>query len=342
MSRTINFGIVGCGVIGNTHAQAIQTVPEVANLAAVCDIIPERANEFAKKYGGVPYYSLDEMLQHPGLDAINVCTPSGVHAECVVAAANKGVNALCEKPMDITHAKLDAIVAASRRVKVGCVFQRRVWDITRKIKAAIDGGDLGKLFLATADMKWYRSQEYYDSGDWRGTWELDGGGALMNQGIHGADLLLYLMGPIKSVQAYAATLTHKIDVEDTLVGIIKFENGALGTLNVTTSAQPSRTMVHEIHGSRGTIGLGEQGVTIWNIDGKDVNPEAETTAPDGGASSDPANLWIDGHVRLVKDMAEAIRDDRDPVITPDVGRGAVDFVLALYEAAKTGKEVTLG
>jgi predicted dehydrogenase len=321
----------------------LKAVPEVATVAACCDPVPERAREFAAKFGCIAYDSLEAMLDHPGLDCICVCTPSGMHRDAVIAAAKKGVNAFVEKPLDITKEKLDEIAAAPAKygIKVGCVFQRRALDVINKVRDAVQGGKLGTVFLGEASMKWFRSQEYYDSGAWRGTYALDGGGALMNQGIHGADLIYYLMGPIVSVKSYQGTLTHKIEVEDNLTAAIKFKNGAIGNLTVSTSCVPGYSMVHNVHGSKGSISISDDKIVEWYIEGD------ETERVSGGKGelkgvSDPGNINTNGHTALIKDMAEAIRDNRDPMITPDEGRKAVDLVLAMYESAKTGKEVFLG
>lgn len=343
MSRIVNFGIVGCGIIGKTHAECIEKIPGDAALVAVCDAVAGRAEGFAAKHGGVAAYtSLDEMLAHPGLDVVCVCTPSGMHAEAVTKAAEKGVHALVEKPLDITKEKLDAIEEAARKngVHVGCVFQRRAWDVVNRIRNAVQAGELGKMVLGDAQMMWFRSQEYYDSGAWRGTYELDGGGALMNQGIHGIDLLQYVMGPIHSVKAYADTLTHKIDVEDTLTAVIRYKNGALGTLVVTTSCTPGYPMRHAFMGEKGTIVLEEDKLVTWNVEGEEKAEEPAAPGPEAAASN-PAAITMDGHTRIIKDMADAVRENRAPMIPPETGRTAVDLVLAMYESAKTNREVVL-
>ncbi|HEY3415178.1 MAG TPA: Gfo/Idh/MocA family oxidoreductase [Armatimonadota bacterium] len=342
MSRIINFGIVGCGVISGTHADALKANPDVASLVACCDILPDRAQALATKFGCKPYNSLEAMLEHEGLDCVCVCTPSGIHHQGVIGAAKKGINAIVEKPMDITREKLDAIaeVPAKYGVKVGCIFQRRAMDVINQVRDAVQGGELGTLFLAEANMKWFRSQEYYDSGEWRGTYALDGGGALMNQGIHGVDLIYYLMGPIASVKAYQATLTHKIEVEDNLTAAIKFKNGAIGNLTVSTSCVPGYSMVHNVHGSKGSISISDDQIVEWYIEGDEANRITGGKGDMQGAI-DPRLLSSGGHTRLIRDMAEAIRDDRDPMITPDLGRTAVDLILAIYESARTGKEVLM-
>ncbi len=345
MSRIVNFGIVGCGVISGTHADAIGALPNDARLVACCDVKPHRAERLSTRVGGIATYTaLEEMLAHPGLDCICVCTPSGQHADSVLAAAEKGIHSVVEKPMDITRERVESIIRArdEHNVKVACIFQRRAWNVVNRIRDAVQSGRLGTMFLGEARMKWWRSQEYYDSGDWRGTWALDGGGALMNQGIHGLDMLYYVMGPIQSIKAHAATLTHDIEVEDTLTASIRYASGALGTLVVTTSCNPGYTMRHEFNGSKGAITIEENDITEWNVEGEELESASETSAaPAGGASANPADISAEGHTRLLLDMVNAIREDRQPMVPPEEGRHAVDLILAMYESAKTGREITL-
>lgn len=344
MARPLNFGIVGCGVISGTHADAIAALPDDARLVACCDTKAERAERLAARGGDIATYSsLEAMLAHPDLDCICVCTPSGMHADAVVAAAQRGIHAVVEKPMDITPEKLDAIIRAKDEhgVKVACIFQRRAWDVVNRVRDAVQSGRLGRMFLGEARMKWYRSQEYYDSGDWRGTWALDGGGALMNQGIHGLDMLHYVMGPIASLKAHAATLTHDIEVEDTLTASIRYASGALGTLVVTTSCNPGYTMRHEFNGDKGSIIIEEDQLTEWNVPGEAAEPAEEGLAPAGGAADNPANISADGHTRLIRDAVQAIRENREPLVPPEEGRRSVDLILAMYESAKTGREITM-
>ena len=197
----IRFGIVGCGVISSWHAKAV-TAAEDAELVACCDIIPERAEKLAGEFNAPKVYTdYCEMMDSGEVDAVCVCTPSGMHGDVTIAAAERGKHVMCEKPIDIKLARIDEMIAARKKnkVKLGVIFQRRTSPLWHKVKKTIDEGRLGKMVLGDAYLKYFRSQEYYDSGDWRGTWELDGGGALMNQGVHLIDILRWIMGPVETI-----------------------------------------------------------------------------------------------------------------------------------------------
>ncbi|HOK29896.1 MAG TPA: Gfo/Idh/MocA family oxidoreductase, partial [bacterium] len=214
--RVLNFAIIGCGVIAPNHAEGIVNTPS-ARLVAVADIVEEKAVKFAQKYNCDWYTDYKKMLDRPDIDVVNICTPSGLHPEMAIEAMKRGKHVITEKPMAITLEQADAMISASKEYKrkLACIFQRRTQSIFKKIKEVTSQGAIGKLILGDAYMKYFRSQAYYDSGDWRGTWALDGGGALMNQGIHCIDLMQWIMGEVGSVFAYTRTLARKIEVEDT-------------------------------------------------------------------------------------------------------------------------------
>ncbi|HEX2999856.1 MAG TPA: Gfo/Idh/MocA family oxidoreductase, partial [Armatimonadota bacterium] len=208
----LGFGIIGCGVIAPFHAQGIQAAQNT-RLVAVCDIIPAKAEAFAKKYGAERWYTdYKQMLADPEIQIVSICTPSGIHGECTIAAAEAGKNVLCEKPLEIKRERMDAMIAACRKagVKLGGIFQRRTYSTIQAVRKMIADGRFGRMVLGDAYLKYYRSPEYYKSADWRGTWELDGGGCLMNQGVHGIDEILWLMGPVKSVFARCNHLVRDI------------------------------------------------------------------------------------------------------------------------------------
>jgi predicted dehydrogenase len=235
---TIGFGIVGCGMISTFHARAIADVMG-AKLEACFDTRGEAAEKFAKANGCRAYTDLNKMLADPKVEIVTVATPSGAHMEPAAAAARAGKHVIVEKPLEITLKKCDRMIEACEKakVKLGAIFPSRFHDSSVKLKKAIEGGRFGKLTLGDAYVKWFRTQEYYDSGAWRGTWALDGGGALMNQAIHSVDLLTWLMGPVLEIQANTATLAHaRIEVEDVVVATLRFANGAIGVLEATTAA----------------------------------------------------------------------------------------------------------
>jgi len=332
----IGFGIIGCGNISGTHRKAIEAV-ELAELVACCDVVEEKGRAWAEDAGlGSNYHrDLEEMLARDDIQAVCVCTPSGLHAEHAIMAAEAGKHILCEKPLDVTLRKIDDMIAAAERnkVKMAGVFQRRTYESTRRVREAVRTGVLGKLVVGDCYQKYFRSHEYYASGDWRATWELDGGGALMNQGVHGIDLITYLMGPVKRVSAYCRRLVRNIAVEDTAVAIVEYENGALGVLEGTTSVTPGSGCEVEISGDNGTVGLSGDTITTWKIPGLEGE---EGKAAEEGTASDPLALAATGHVAHVQDLCEAILNDREPAIPGREARRAVELIKAIYKSSREG------
>ncbi|MDE2887152.1 MAG: Gfo/Idh/MocA family oxidoreductase [Gemmatimonadota bacterium] len=344
------FGIIGCGVIAPTHRLAIDACDE-AELVAVCDTDENQIRSFlAGMDGGAAgvrtYSDYRELVRDPQVDIVSVCTPSGLHCEGVTAAAGAGKHVLCEKPLEIDADRLTEMTAACRDagVKLGCVFQSRTSPDMIRARKAIQDGLLGRMILADAYLKDYRSQAYYRSAGWRGTWALDGGGALMNQGVHGVDLLLWLMGsPVESVFARAEHKVRDIEVEDTAVANLRFKNGAYGALIGTTSCNPGEARRIELHGDRGTITVSGSSITRWastvEEDGRAEDSEPPKEIEIEGAVADPSDIGSSGHVFLVQDLIRAIREDREPYVTGESARGAVDLILAIYESARSGTEV---
>jgi predicted dehydrogenase len=281
------------------------------------------------------------MLKNEDIDVVNICTPSGLHCEHVLAAARAGKHVLCEKPLDVTREKLDLMVQGCKDagVKLGGIFQRRTNAAAIQTRNAVREGKLGNIVLASAYLKYYRDQEYYDSAEWRGTWELDGGGALANQGIHGIDLLQWMAGDVESVYARCATLARKIDVEDTAVVSIKFKNGALGIIEGATSVYPGQDTVFSVHGANGSVTIGDKGFYEWKF------LDSEETAPEAGDGFGGPNCgWNStntGHTKQIQDMAEAVLYDRQPMVPGEEARKAVDLLLAIYESSRKGIEIKL-
>jgi len=332
----IGFGIIGCGVISGTHRKAIEAV-EMAELVACCDVVEDRARAWAEEagIGGNYHRDLEDMLARDDIQAVCVCTPSGMHSQHAIMAAQAGKHILCEKPLDVTLRKIDDMIAAADRnkVKLAGVFQRRTYESTRRVREAVRTGKLGKLVLGDCYQKYFRSHEYYASGDWRATWELDGGGALMNQGVHGIDLITYIMGPVKRVSAYARRLVRNIGVEDTAVAIVEYQNGAVGVIEGTTSVTPGSGCVVEISGDSGTIGLSGDTITTWKIPGAD---EETGDAATEGVASDPTALAATGHVAHIGDLCQAIIEDREPAIPGREARRAVELIKAIYKSSRDG------
>ncbi|CAG7618864.1 Gfo/Idh/MocA family protein [Paenibacillus allorhizosphaerae] len=342
MEKRTRFALVGAGVISTSHAKAITPNPR-AELVAVCDVDKDKAQKLADTYD-IPavYQDFEEMLKRDDIDVVNICLPSGMHADFTVAAAQAGKHVLCEKPLDITKEKMDLMIGETRKrnVKLGVIYQRRTFPAAIATRKAIQEGKLGTMVLGDAYLKYYRSPEYYKSAGWRGTWALDGGGALMNQGVHGIDLIQWMMGDIHSVFAHSKALVRDIEVEDTAVAVVKYKNGAFGVIQGTTSVYPGQETRFEVHGERGSIIFGDSGFKQWKmLDSDETAPQVEGTA---SASSDPRNISSNGHFILVDDMIQAIMDDRDPMVTGEEARKAVSVILAIYESAREGKEIVIG
>ncbi|NPV09557.1 MAG: Gfo/Idh/MocA family oxidoreductase [Anaerolineae bacterium] len=349
MMEKVKWGIIGTGVIAPSHASAI-AASDYAELVAVCDIDEPKAREFSAKYGSVPVYTdYIQMLEEAGLEAVSICTPSGLHSEMTIEAADRGVNVLCEKPMAITLEQMDAMVEAVNRtgIKAEVVFQRRTSPLSQKVREAVQRGDLGQMVLGDAYLKYYRSPAYYKSADWRATWALDGGGALMNQGVHGVDLLLWIMGsPVKTVFGKAEAKVRDIEVEDTAVAVLTFENGAYGVIEGTTSCNPGETTTFALHGDRGTIIFGDKGLEKWAVapSREEVAQPVEVQIEEQPAllsSADPRAVAVQGHRFHVDDLARAIRENKKPFVTVEEARAAVELILAIYQSARTGREVVM-
>ena len=348
--KTVGYGIIGCGMISEIHAKALSEIPE-AKLIAGFHPVPGKAAAFGEKFGCLGYDNFEEFLANSDIEAVTVATPSGLHLQGALGAINAGKNVIVEKPIEITLERVDQIIKAAEEkgVILGGIFHSRYFEIPQLIKKTIESGRLGTIAMADAQVKWYRSQEYYDSGKWRGTWALDGGGALMNQSIHAIDLLSWFMGPIKEISGRCETLAHeRIEVEDTAVATCRFENGALGVIEGTTCAWPGFLKRIEICGSEGTIVMEEESLKVWEM--KNPTPEDEEivrkyigkeSAQNGGAG-DPSTLGYEGHKLELEDFTAAVRDKRKPLVDGYEARKAVEIIEAIYKSSKLGgKVVTL-
>ncbi len=349
MPRTYGFAIVGCGVIAPFHARAISAV-EKATLRAVLDINPQAAERRGREFAVDAYTDLRRVLERADVDVVCVCVPSGEHAEIGVQAAQAGKHVVVEKPLEVSLEGADRLIAACRRhgVKLAAISQHRFDAGVQRMRAALDAGRFGRLLLGDAVIKWYRTQQYYDSGGWRGTWELDGGGAMMNQGVHYVDLLQWMMGPVERVVAHCATAAHTIEVEDVALALLSFRNGALGILQASTAVYPGLPERLEVTGTGGTAIVEAGEVTVWEF--KDEKGEAgpygakvRSTAADPApaAASDPAALQIAGHAAQLTDLIAAVETGRDPAITGEEARKPLEIILAVYESARSGREVLL-
>ena len=336
----VGFGIIGTGSVATQHARAIEAL-EGARLVAVASSTAARAAAAGNTFGVPAFDDYEALLQRADIDIVCICTESGRHLEPTLAAARAGKHVLCEKPLEVTLARADRMIEACRAagVKLGCIFQHRFSDDYRKLRRAVRAGRFGRLLLGNAYIKWYRDDAYYASSGWRGTLRGDGGAALINQGIHTIDLLLDVMGAAARVFAKVQTVAHDIEGEDLGVAIVTFRNGALGTIEGATAAWPGYPERLEIYGEKGSAHLESGRLTAWRVRG-----EAEGGAPAASAASgaaDPTAIGFELHRRQLADMADAVRQDREPMVNGEEGRKALALIRSIYESARLGKEIAL-
>ena len=342
------FGIVGCGMIATFHARAIREIG--AELVACYDTLPLAAERLAKEFGCKPYSDLKAFLADPDVEIVTIGTPSGAHLAPAVAAAKAGKHVIVEKPLEITPERCDEIIDACDKagVVLSTIFPSRFHPSSILMKEAVEAGRFGKQTLGDAIVKWYRTQQYYDSGVWRGTWKLDGGGALMNQAIHSVDLLLWLMGDVAEVTAMTGLVAHeKIEVEDVAVAALRFKNGALGLLEATTAAYPGYLKRIELHGDKGSAVIEEEDVVKWDFaesrpEDAEIRESMTNRLSGGGGAADPAAIGHHAHAKQFADVLDAIENGRTPKIDGREGRRSVEVICAVYEAARKGATVKLG
>lgn len=337
----IRFAILGTGMVARYHRDAVLANTEQgAELAAVVHHDPARFAALSEQYG-VPCLSEAEMLSRPDIDVVCICTPSGQHADQAVAAARAGKHVLVEKPIALTLEDADRMIEACRDagVQLGVVLQRRAEPLFQRIRQAVQAGDLGEPTLGVVTLPYFRGQAYYDSAAWRGTWALDGGGVLMNQGIHILDLLLWYLGDPVEISAFADTLHRNVEVEDVAAANLRFGNGALATITATTTAEPGFPHRLEIYGTQGGIQVEGEAVVRWTLAHPEqalVQPYAVSETAGAGSGGDPRGISASGHTKIVTDFLEAIRESRPPLADGEEGRRSLALILGIYESAGIG------
>jgi predicted dehydrogenase len=356
----LRFALVGCGAIAPTQAIALKEIPLHARLTHCADIDAHRAASFAAAHD-LQVASWNELLVSPDIDAITLCTPSGLHGPLAAEALRAGKHVVVEKPMEITLAACDALVEARRASgrKLAVISQHRFDPASATVRALLDNNSLGRLIGAEIRVPWYRTQEYYDSGDWRGTWAMDGGGCLMNQGVHTVDLMLWFCGPVREVYARAVTAAHeRIEVEDMVCATVTFASGAIATLFASTASYPGYLVSLSLYGTNGSAVISGDELQTVAIKGREtiLGPAGSSHAlqvATGGTRSavhhaavapEPSSetrawKWGDAHRAQFVDFIEAVRDDRDPLVDDLAGRAAVALIHAVYESARTGRVV---
>jgi UDP-N-acetyl-2-amino-2-deoxyglucuronate dehydrogenase len=340
---TTHIGLIGGGNISETHARAARAIPDV-EIVAIFGTNTEKVSRLCREYGGKPYGHFDEFLAHRPMELVAIGSPSGLHAEQGIAAARHGLHVLTEKPIDITVERADALIAKTREagVQLGVFFQDRCKPDILSVKNAVDAGVLGKPVLVDARVKWYRPPDYYANSRWRGTWALDGGGALINQAVHTLDLMLWIFGEVKAVQAICTTGLHAIEAEDTLIAMMEFGNGALGVLQAATSVFPSYPRRLELTGSEGTLII-EHDRLLTAADLKNPAPDLlkSSEADKNLSSSSPIVSDARSHQAVLEDFLRAIRTSTRPRCDGQEGRRSLALVQAIYEACRTRTRVTM-
>lgn len=343
-TKQFGFGIVGVGMIADFHAQAIAQLSH-ARLVGVANKLPERCKAFCER-NRVPFWTLnvEELVSRADIDVVCIATPSGAHLEPAVAAIRAGKHVVIEKPIEISTERADEIIraAAAANVYVVPIFQSRFGDGARTVKAALDADRLGRLVLASVYVKWHRPASYYTG--WKGTLALDGGGAVINQGIHGVDLLQWFAGMPVEVFGWKTRRVHTgIEAEDTAVAALRFANGALGTIEASTALYPGWSRRIELCGEKGSIVLEDDRVARWEF--REARPEDDAIRAGGAqnalgsGASNPAAISTEGHRRQLQDLVDALREGRRPQLEGAEGRKAVALVRALYTSAERGMAV---
>ena len=339
--ETIKIGIIGCGRISKNHFDAVSQIQE-AEFVAACDVIDSRLQTVSDNYGIKKLYTnYKEMMEKENLDLVSICTPSGLHPQIGIDAANHRINVLTEKPMATNIEAADALIRACdvNNVKLFVVKQNRLNSTMQLLKRAIDKGRFGRIYLAESNVFWQRPQAYYDAEKWRGTWEFDGG-AFMNQASHYVDALYWLLGNVDNVMAYTATMARRIEAEDTGSAILHFRNGIIATLNVTMLTFPinfegSITII----GEKGTVKIG--GVAVNKIEKWEFEEYDDDDRIAQDANYQPPNVYGFGHTPYYRNVIDVLLGKDVPSTDGRDGRKSVEIIQAIYRSAKTGKRISL-
>jgi len=342
----VRFGVVGCGNIGKIHAGIICSIPD-AILTGVSDVNPVLCGNLAKSLDCSSYENYVDMLKREDIDAVAVCLPSGMHCQAVTDAARAGKHVIVEKPIEIEPERAEVMIDTCRKygVKLSVILQHRFDDAVQTLKRSVNDGNIGNLFMGSSRTVWYREPEYYTGNSWRGTWKLDGGGALINQSIHYIDLLLYIMGPVESVSGKCRTLLHKsIEVEDTGIATLQFKSGAIGTIEGTTIAYPGLFTELSIYGEKGTAVIKNDQLEFYKfkegekLEFKELlNRKVEAKT----GQSKAEGLDTASHKKQYIDVIDAIKNNCEPLITGEEGIRSLAVIRAIYESSKNQKDVAV-
>lgn len=340
-SDAVGFAVIGAGLVGPTHAAAAARAPG-GQLVAVCDQRPERAEALAEQFGAIPLTEIDAVLERRDVQVVCICLPTRLHLEVAERAVRAGKHIVVEKPLELSLERADRLLAAARAqgVQVAAIFNRRFIPALKATKRAVEEGLLGDILVADMYYKSFRSQEYYDESGWRGTWDQEGGAALINQGIHGVDLLRWVAGPVARAFAYTDHLRRRIEADDTTAAVVRYASGAMGVIQAMTSIQPRLPDRLEYHGVNGSIQLSGYRIANWAVPGAEGWP-ADVEAEERALLPAAGSLESIGHHAQIADMVAAVREGRPPAVTGDEGRQSLEVCLAIYESARAGREVQL-
>ncbi len=339
-NKILNVAIIGAGAISTHHVNAIRQLNDNVNVVKLYRRDESKAREAAEKLDLEYTTEINEILNDPDIHVADITLPSGLHAEMGIQFAKAGKHVIVEKPIDVTLDKADALINACKgnNVTLGVISQYRFMEPMQKLYALLKEEKLGKLIHAEASIKWYRSMDYYNSGAWRGTHELDGGGPFMNQGIHFIDLMLSAMGPAKWVYGKTRTCTHDIEVEDIGMAMVEFENGASGVIQASTATFPGLPARLDVHGTKGTVVVEGERLAFMHIDGEE--PFRKESGSAGGASK-PLDIDLTPFIKEFTDIFGAIRENREPVVSGAEARRALQLILAVYESSKQDKPIVI-
>lgn len=328
----LGLGILGCGLIAKIHLEALRGLGSV-HPVGVYDIVPSLAQELASLHGLKSYRSFEELLSDPMVEVVDICLPSGLHAEYGIQAARARKHVIVEKPIDVTMEAAQSLIAACKEAGVflAVILQNRFAPSVRRVKEALEAGMLGRLYAGEATIKWYRDEKYFSTSKWKGTKRYDGGGALMNQGIHTIDLLLWFMGQVKRLTSLVRTVRHPIEVEDLAIALLEFESGAIGSITGSTAMKPGFPERIELFGEKGAIALEAGRIVRWKVDGCEESAFLDQ-APLASGSSDPAGIPIANHRAQFTAIAEAILQGRQPPVSGEESLRALGIILDIYAA----------
>ena len=342
MDKKFKIGIIGIGTIADVHAQAIQASKNMELLSAFSGN-PEKAIAFTKKYDIQCFTDWNKFIEDPELDAVSICTPNGTHLDYGEKAAVAKKHVIVEKPIEVTLERAQKLIdqCNNNDVQLAIIYQSRFMDNMPESKEFIDNNGLGKLFMGDATIKWYRSQKYYDSGAWRGTLALDGGGVLINQAIHTVDLLQWLMGDVTTIFGQTDTFTHDLEGEDNAVATLRYKNGAIGVIQASTSVQPSQSRKIEIHGEKGYVLIDGDDIKISMAEDNPTEDNTQNEVPGSGSSSPMDGFSFESHKRQFEAIAEAIQNNRTPPVSGVESLKSLAIVLGIYESAKSNTIIQL-